>query len=265
MLTAAGVAAGHLALLWLSLYFSSFAAPLFVREHPLATVEIADVPTASAPARPAAASEIRLLDPPVLMPSAIKVTAAPAASGSGTGAGCGMAGVIGQAIAADPAAMAALDALPPGIRTEADAVMLWNGGWIDVGGAPPSPQSVASSFASQFPPLATPGPSRSATMLPSFLLSDPLAPLKQTVVTALAAAPAECRALSVNGPQLIPIAEPSRTTMLVIGSGSWKWTDLIDPAAMPSNSPAQSGGAEDGILSGKTAESRRTFDDRGRP
>ena len=230
-LTAAGVAGGHLALLWLVLYFSSFAAPLLLREHTLATVEIADVPSASAPAKPAAASPIRVLDPPVLMPSAIKVPAAPAASGTGTGAGCGMAGVIGRAIAADPAAMAALDALPPGIRTEADAVMLWNGGWIDVGGAPVSarPQSLV--------------PSPVPSLLTKILESDPLAPLKQSVVAALAAAPADCRNLEVSGPQLIPITEPARTTMLVVGSGIWKWADLIDPAVLSPDAVALVSGA----------------------
>ena len=236
MLTAAGVAGGHLALLWLVLYFSSFAAPLLLREPTLATVEIADVPSASAPAKPAAASPVPVLDPPVLMPSAIKVPAAPAASGTGTGAGCGMAGVIGRAIAADPAAMAALDALPPGIRTEADAVMLWNGGWIDVGGAPvpARPQSLV-------PSLVIPSPGSS--LLAKILESDPLAPLKQTVVAALAAAPAECRNLEVSGPQLIPITEPARTTMLVVGSGIWKWADLIDPAVLSPDAVALVSGA----------------------
>lgn len=206
---AAGVAAGHLALFWLVLHLSDLVVPLVPPDRTLITVEIADVPAASAPAKPAPVPPVPVLNPPVLLPSAITVPAQPTASGSGVGAGCGMAGVIGQAIAADPAAMAALAAVPAGVRTDADAVMLWNGGWLDVGGAPP------------------------LSLLPTMLQSDPLSALKQTVIAALAASPPECRDLSVSGPQLIPILEPGRTTMLVIGSGMWKWTDLIDPAVMP--------------------------------
>jgi hypothetical protein len=110
--------------------------------------------------------------------------------------------------------------LPPGIRTEADAVMLWNGGWIDVGGAP----------------TAAPMPVTVQKLLPPILQNDPLAPLKQTVVAAIAAVPPVCQDLGVTGPQLIPIAEPGRTTMLVIGSGMWKWTELINPAIIPAES-----------------------------
>ena len=248
--TAVGVAAGHLALLWLVLHLSGLVGPQAPPDRALTTVEIADVPAPSAPARPAPVPPIPVLNPPVLLPSAVKVAAAAAASGNGAGAGCGMAGVIGRAIAADPAAMAALAALPAGVRTEADAVMLWNGGWIDVGGAPISAQSAlpaavtasATASAKMAAPRSPPRPSLLASLLPQFLQSDPLAPLKQTVVTALAAAPPECSALGVAGPQLIPIAEPSRTTMLVIGSGMWKWTDLIDPAVMsPDDAVAASG------------------------
>ena len=248
---AAGVAAGHLGLLWLVLYLSGLSGPSPFIDHALTTVEIAEVPAASAPAKPAIVPLVPVPDPPVLLPSARTVPAAPSLSGSGAGAGCGMAGVIGRAIAADPAAMAALAALPAGVRTEADAVMLWNGGWIDVGGAPSLPQSAVPAVpaaATAAAPLSPPKPSLIASLLPQFLRSDPLAPLKQTVVTALAAAPAECSALGVVGPQLIPIVEPSRTTMLVIGSGTWKWTDLIDPAVIPLGSAAKAGATENGIL-----------------
>ena len=206
---AAGVAVGHLALFWLVLRLSGLVVPLVSPDRTLITVEIADVPAASAPAKPAPVLPVPVSNPPVLLPSAIMVPARPTASGSGVGAGCGMAGVVGRAIAADPAAMAALAAVPAGVRTDADAVMLWNGGWLDVGGAPP------------------------LSLLPTMFQSDPLSALKQTVVAALAASPPDCRDLSVSGPQLIPIVEPGRTTMLVIGSGIWKWTDLIDPAVVP--------------------------------
>ncbi len=221
---AVGVATGHLALLWLVLHLSGLAMPLVPPERALTTVEIADVPVASAPAKPVPVPPVPVLNPPVLLPSALKVAAQPSVSGSGNGAGCGMAGVIGRAIAADPAAMAALAAVPAGIRSDADAIMLWNGGWLDVGG-PPVPM-----------------------LLPTMVQSDPLAALKQTVVTALAAAPPECRELGVSGPQFIPIDEPGRTTMLAVGSARWKWADLMDPVVMPTGADVPASAAENGIL-----------------
>jgi hypothetical protein len=97
--------------------------------------------------------------------------------------------------------MAALAALPVGLRTEADAVMLWNGSW--------QPDN--------------------APVLASFTASEgPLEPVKNVVLTALNASPADCLNVEIIGPQIIPVQEPGRTTMLVVGSGVWRWSSVVD-------------------------------------
>lgn len=136
---------------------------------------------------------------PLLSTDLATMTPDPAVSESAGGAGgCALPEQIRNAILADPASLAELAALPAGLRTDADAVMLWNGQWFD------------------------PGP----------LPDGATGPVRQLVETLVAAAPIECRVTKWTGPQFIAITQGNRSTMLVVGSGSWKWQDLID---QPSN------------------------------
>lgn len=112
-------------------------------------------------------------------------------------AGCALARDAGKAIGQERAAIAELDALPPDIRTSTDAVMLWNGSWLDLGAMPA-------------------GIERGA--------------LRRVVEGVAANAPPECRNAEAIGPQFIPIPERNRTVMIVVGSGTWHWADLIAPA-----------------------------------
>lgn len=122
-------------------------------------------------------------------------TGAPQAGDAG---GCALAIRTAEAIARDPAAMAELAALPPALRTSADAVMLWNGEWLAS-----APGSIA-------------------------LPETPS--LRRVVETTVAEASPECRASPMSGPQFLAIPEQNRTTTLVIGSGAWKWADLLAPS-----------------------------------
>lgn len=116
------------------------------------------------------------------------VAAAPAAPG------CALARDAGRAIEQDPAAMAELGALPPAVRSASDAVMLWNGQWLEPGTLP-------------------------ATI-------DPGA-LRRVVTGVAAAAPEQCRLTATTGPEFIPVADGDRTVMIVVGSGIWQWADLV--------------------------------------
>lgn len=142
--------------------------------------------------------------PPIEMPSVLptvaQVAGAAEPSTIGGSGGCQLAADAGAAIRLDPAAMAELAALPPGVRTEADAVMLWNGRWLGDASSPAPPTN---------PP--------------------PAGELRRVVETVVAAAPAECRDAAAIGPVFMPIPETGRTTMLVIGSGKWRWSDVLGP------------------------------------
>lgn len=162
-----------------------------------------DPPAPRPEPRPVKPQPVRLPSPlsdklrPLVVPSDAAAQPSVAAPSSG---GCDLATAAATAIAQDPAAMAELAALPAGIRTEADAVMLWNGDWLQL--APPNAAK---------PAVPVDGALRRAI---------------EAVVTA--AAP-ECLAADVPGPLFIAVPEGLRTTTLVVGSGGWHWADLLKP------------------------------------
>lgn len=141
---------------------------------------------------------------PITLPSvsAIAATAANSAEAAVVGSGCSIAGKVGDAITHDPAALAQLAALPPEMRSRADAVFIWNGEWLIGSGASPVVNSTG------------------------MAISDN--PLQQAIVSAVASAATECRTAPMTGPAFIAVQEGFRTTMLVVGSGVWRW-DQVKP------------------------------------
>lgn len=156
---------------------------------------------------------IVLPTPPIILPSPLptpsgEISPSAIEGGSpqaGEAGGCALASRTAEAIAKDPAAMAELASLPPAFRTSADAVMLWNGVWLAS-----DPRSTA------FP------------LTPS---------LRRAVERVVAEASPECQATIMTGPQFLAIPEQNRTTTLVIGSGTWRWSDLLTPSASCVPSP----------------------------
>lgn len=210
------IVAVHLLILWLVLLLTGFTGSPLPRAKTLAVFDVSEVEKPDAPAKPAKQVQVSKIRPQLLVPTTLTVAAPPAAAGSGTGEGCGMAGLLAKGISENPAAMAAVAALPKAVRSDADAVMLWNGAWLDT--------AQGSAF-SVLP------------ILSAMTGQDPVTALKTVILATLAAAPAECREVESLGPQFIPIAEPERTTMLVIGSGAWRWSTLLEPELDPLASP----------------------------
>ena len=172
----------------------------------LAAIDISrDVPEPDAPAKPAIVPPVPDSHMIALIPTKLLVEAAPPVAGSGTGQGCSVANAVSAALVADKDAMAELAALPGEVRSDADAVMLWNGAWLDTD--PATQMQMA---------------------------STPIPALRRAVSDAVLALPAECQEVEMAGPQLLPIPEPGRTTMVVIGSGVWRWSSLIDLPLDPS-------------------------------
>ncbi len=198
------IIAAHLALAaWVLLGGSNYATAR--RTPALAAIDISqDVPKPDAPAKPAIVPPVPDVRMVALLPSELMIEAAPPVSGSGTGNGCAVASAVSAALLADKDAMAELAALPAEVRSDADAVMLWNGAWLDV--APEAQMQMA---------------------------QTPIPALKRVVTDTVLALPAECQEVQTAGPQLIPIPEPGRTTMVVIGSGLWRWSNLIEPPPPP--------------------------------
>ena len=139
---------------------------------------------------------------PISLPSASTIAAAAAKSAKGAvaGSGCSIAGKVGDAITHNPAALEQLAALPPEMRSVANAVFVWNGEWL-IG------------------PRASPNSDSTGTVT----IDNPL---QKTIESAVASAATECRAAQMSGPAFIAVQEDTRSTMLVIGSGVWRWDQL---------------------------------------
>ena len=162
-------------------------------------------------AMPAASTRQEPLPPPPLPPDPVVVEVempivlvasppvaliASPVSGPGPDPGrdCAIDRVVTEALAHDPAALAILATLGPDTRAVTGAVMLWNGAW-----------TVATN----------PADARA------------LAGLRPRVAAAIMRARAACRNADVTGPRLIVVPAPDRTTMLAIGSGVWRWEQLL--------------------------------------
>ena len=202
------IAAVHVGLVSLVIVSSRSVGQALPLRTTLAAFDIrAAPPKADAPAVPAPKAAVTSDRLAVRLRSLSALTIAPPVGGTGIGQGCAMGDKIMAAITSDPLAMQALADLPAETRSEADAVMLWNGDWL--GSDVPDP---ASPFAQFFPAQA-----------------GPVDVLKSVVIEAVAASTPECQMATTAGPQLIPIGEADRTTMLVIGSGIWAWASLLSP------------------------------------
>ncbi len=202
------IATAHIALIVLVIVASrSGGEPPLLRTGVAAFDIAATPPTPDAPAAPASKAPVHSERFDMMLPSLSELTVAPPVGGTGTAQGCAMGAKVMAAIIADPLAMQALAELPLEARSEADAVMLWNGDWF--GAAAPAPPSFFDIF--------DPEP------------NGPVEVLKAVVVKTVTESSPECQMATLTGPQLIPIPEQDRTTMLVIGSGVWAWASLLAP------------------------------------
>lgn len=200
-----------LALAWLALHQpDDRAAPVDART----TMTLADYSGTPAPAR-TPPSKPKPAKPPVVkqailpLPLPVEAPAPPSAASTsaatpGTAGGCTLERQAVQAIVTDPAAMQELAQLPAGLRTASDAVALWNGVWLasDPVAGPPA-----------------------------------LGHLRLLVEQIVQSAPSQCRDAAMIGPVLLPVPENGRTTMIAIGSGSWRWSDLLGPSASCQGAP----------------------------
>jgi hypothetical protein len=128
---------------------------------------------------------------PLQDPVALSIAAA--ANGA-SGQACQLTQWLQQALQADPQVHAALLTIPRPARSLSNALMLWDGRWID----------------SQ--PRAASG----------------VAMIRTAVISGIRAAPEACQTQLVRGPELMTLTSGVDTTVVAIGSGEWRWGDLLD-------------------------------------
>lgn len=159
------------------------------------SVPAAEVPKAVTPVPP-----MPLPAPLHLPASAPNPSPAPAAP-AGAEVGCALTRQITAAISSDPDAVAELEALPPSKRTSADAVMLWNGSW-----------QMGDPIALAAPAVQT-------------------GTVRRIVEQLVREGAADCSGAPMTGPQLMSIPARGRMITLAVGSGAWRWLDLVEPPA----------------------------------
>ena len=115
-------------------------------------------------------------------------------SGGGGGGTCDLARAVQEALRRDPTVRAAVEEA----NRSGKAFMLWNGDWVRSGGED----------------------------------GKGLSAVREVIAWELAFAPAACRNQRMHGLVLLSLADGS--TRFAIGSGDWRWSDLLGVRGVPS-------------------------------
>ncbi len=107
---------------------------------------------------------------------------------------CDLVPALKDALEASASVATALRLIPHQSRSVANAIMLWNGTWVDA--------------------AALGG---NAAMVP----------IRTALVNAVGTAPPACLLETMAGPRLILISDTYGTLVLAVGSGNWHWMDLL--------------------------------------
>jgi hypothetical protein len=193
-----------------SLYLQPGAGARTARDAPSPEPSPAAPPAAASPAddRPVAvaASAVAARPAPELQTAPDKTapapeTSAPAALADAASAGgkaCQILDWLQGVLRTNDQVRRALPLIPRRSRSVANAVMLWDKGWVD-GASLGGPAAVE--------------------------------PIHAVILQTIQAAPASCQMEIVRGPRLILVGDADGATVLAFGSGEWRWGDLL--AARP--------------------------------
>ena len=116
-----------------------------------------------------------------------------AAASAAAGQACELTQWLQKALQSDPQVQQALARIPRAGRSVANAIMLWDGAWV----APPATATAD------------------------------IAMIRRAVIVGIGAAPPACRDQPTRGPELFTLADTFGTTVVVVGSGVWRWADLL--------------------------------------
>ncbi len=118
------------------------------------------------------------------------------------GGACDLTEPVQAALRDSEAVAASLPQIPQTRRSVANAIMIWNAQWV---------------------------------ALHETLDPAAMAAIRDTVAGTIAAASPECRLQPQRGPRLILLPGLNETTVLALGSGVWRWQDLLDTAQPKAN------------------------------
>jgi hypothetical protein len=174
-------------------------------EEPAEPAEPA-VPAAPPPAEPVSAPEsLPVVEPVADLAVQTQNPAVPAqplfsalaAERAGFGTTCDVAETLVRAFAENESVKGMLARIGPQSRSVANAIMFWDAEWVELPGDAPK---------------------------------EAIDALRQGILEGVRAAPAECLAQDLAGPRFIFVGDTGSPTMLVIGSGTWRWEQLLAQA-----------------------------------
>ena len=125
-------------------------------------------------------------------PAAHVAIAAATTATAASGQTCKLGEWLQGALQQDEQIGLALARIPRPSRSVANALMLWDGSWVEAPGA-----------------------------------GAGLLVIRGAILSGVQSAPQPCRTELMTGPVLITLNDPSGATLLAIGSGQWRWDDLL--------------------------------------
>lgn len=141
-----------------------------------------------------------IVPPPVIplpSPNETVVAMLEQTDAAASGGACDLTDPVQAALQQSEVVAASLPQIPQARRSVANAIMVWNEQWV---------------------------------ALHETLDPAAMAAIRDTVAGTVAAASPECRLQPQSGPRLILLPGVSDTTVLAVGSGVWRWQDLLDTA-----------------------------------
>lgn len=135
---------------------------------------------------------------PVLhLPLPVVTAMLAAADGTAAGGSCDLTEPVQAALRTSSDVQTAVPKIPRSERSVANAIMVWNNHWIGQD--------------QHMPPLAT-------------------IAVRDVIAATIAAATPACRLQIQAGPRLLTLPGTPQTTVLALGSGHWRWQDLLNTA-----------------------------------
>ena len=137
--------------------------------------------------------------PEIVLPTinALLVALREQSASAATGGACDLTAPVQAALQSSDAVRASLPLIPPDKRSVANAIMLWKVAWLAED---------------------------------QQLDATAIAAIQAVVTETIAAATPECRLQPQAGPRLLLLPGAGDTVVLAVGSGQWRWQDLLDTA-----------------------------------
>ena len=151
------------------------------------------------PLKPTPPQPIVVPPPEVVLPTAstLLVAMLDQTESAKNGGACDLTGPVQAALQSSDAVRASLPLIPPDKRSVANAIMVWKVAWLAED---------------------------------QQLDATAIAAIQGVVAETIAAATPECRLQPQAGPRLLLLSGTGDTVVLAVGSGEWRWQDLLDTA-----------------------------------